>query len=46
VPGYKQTEGSAKFDAEDDVYCPCHQSVYDPFTIVQTLFTARPRPDD
>ena len=45
VPGYKQNEGSAKFDGEDDVYCPCHQSVYDPFKIVQTLFTARPRPN-
>ncbi|MEF8801702.1 MAG: ubiquinol-cytochrome c reductase iron-sulfur subunit [Halolamina sp.] len=45
VPGYKQEESSAKFNAEDDVYCACHQSVYDPFTIVQTLFVARPRPD-
>ncbi|MFB6125814.1 MAG: ubiquinol-cytochrome c reductase iron-sulfur subunit [Halolamina sp.] len=45
VPGYKQNEGSAKFNGEDDVYCPCHQSVYDPFSIVQTLFTARPRPN-
>ncbi|ADQ66550.1 rieske (2fe-2S) domain-containing protein [Halogeometricum borinquense DSM 11551] len=43
VPKYK-TDGSAKFNAEDDVYCQCHQSVYDPFSIVQTLFVARPRP--
>ncbi|RDI72524.1 cytochrome B [Halopelagius longus] len=45
VPGYKQTEDAAKFDAADDVYCQCHQSVYDPFSIVQTLFVARPRPE-
>jgi len=46
VPGYKQTEGSAKFDAEDDVYCPCHQSVYDPFSVVEAQFTALPRPEE
>jgi len=46
VPGYKTLEGSAKFNAENDVYCPCHQSVYDPFTVEQTLFTARPRPTE
>jgi len=45
VPGYKQAESSASFDGEDGVYCGCHQSVYDPFSIVQTLFVARPRPD-
>jgi Rieske Fe-S protein len=45
VPGYKQAADAAKFNAEDDVYCQCHQSVYDPFTVVPTLFTARPRPD-
>ena len=46
VPGYKQQSGSAKFGAENSVYCACHQSVYDPFSIVQTLFTARPRPTE
>lgn len=46
VPGYKKDPGSAKFDSADEVYCPCHQSVYDPFSIVPTLFTARPRPGD
>ncbi|MFC6824445.1 ubiquinol-cytochrome c reductase iron-sulfur subunit [Halopelagius fulvigenes] len=45
VPGYKQSEDAAKFDAADDVYCQCHQSVYDPYSIVQTLFVARPRPE-
>ncbi|ELZ94056.1 menaquinol--cytochrome-c reductase [Haloferax mucosum ATCC BAA-1512] len=45
VPGYKQSSDAAKFNAEDGVYCQCHQSVYDPFSIVQTLFTALPRPE-
>ncbi len=46
VPGFKQISGSAAFNAENEVYCQCHQSVYDPFTVVQTLFVARPRPDE
>ncbi|MFB6178014.1 MAG: ubiquinol-cytochrome c reductase iron-sulfur subunit, partial [Halobaculum sp.] len=46
VPKYKGLDGSAKFDAANEVYCPCHQSVYEPFSIVPTLFTARPRPAD
>ena len=46
VPKYKGLDGSAKFDAENEVYCPCHQSVYEPFSIVPTLFTARPRPSE
>ncbi|MFC6725948.1 ubiquinol-cytochrome c reductase iron-sulfur subunit, partial [Halobium palmae] len=45
VPGWKQLEGSAAFSAENEVYCPCHQSVYQPFSIVETLFTALPRPE-
>lgn len=44
VPGYKTSGGSAQFGAEDDVYCQCHQSVYDPFSIVEKTFTALPRP--
>ena len=44
VPGYKRTADSARYDGEDKVYCQCHQSVYDPFNIVRTLFIARPRP--
>jgi Rieske Fe-S protein len=44
VPGYKQLAGSEQYGAEDGVYCQCHQSVYDPFNIVETLFVARPRP--
>ncbi|WP_424006340.1 ubiquinol-cytochrome c reductase iron-sulfur subunit [Haloferax denitrificans] len=46
VPGYKQAASSATFGGEDGVYCQCHQSVYDPFTIVETLFTALPRPSE
>ncbi|MFB6101971.1 MAG: ubiquinol-cytochrome c reductase iron-sulfur subunit [Haloplanus sp.] len=45
VPGYKQTQDAARFNAANGVYCQCHQSVYDPFSIVQTLFVSRPRPD-
>lgn len=44
VPGYKRTGDAARYGAEDGVYCQCHQSTYDPFNIVQTLFIARPRP--
>jgi Rieske Fe-S protein len=46
VPGWKQSADAAKFGETDDVYCQCHQSLYDPFSIVETLFVARPRPDD
>jgi Rieske Fe-S protein len=45
VPGYKQADDAAKFNAENDVYCQCHQSVYDPFSVAETLFVARPRPE-
>lgn len=43
VPGFK-SQGSAKFNAENEVYCQCHQSVYDPFSIKEATFTALPRP--
>ncbi|EMA66543.1 menaquinol--cytochrome-c reductase [Halorubrum aidingense JCM 13560] len=45
IPGYKQLAESARYDAADGTYCVCHQSVYDPFTIEESLFIARPRPD-
>ncbi|RCU47562.1 ubiquinol-cytochrome c reductase iron-sulfur subunit [Haloplanus salinus] len=45
VPGYKQSADAARFGNADGVYCQCHQSIYDPFSLVQTLFVARPRPD-
>lgn len=44
VPGYKQLSGAEQYGGANGVYCQCHQSVYDPFNIVETLFVARPRP--
>ena len=46
VPGFKSFTDSAKFDAADDIYCQCHQSVYDPYQIVKKQFVALPRPGD
>jgi len=46
VPRFKATEQSAEFDAENEIYCPCHQSVYDPFSIVKRSFVAYPRPEE
>jgi Rieske Fe-S protein len=46
VPGFKSFTDSAKFEAEDLVYCQCHQSVYDPFSLVRRSFVALPRPED
>jgi len=45
VPGFKAYEGSQKFGAGDDVYCQCHQSIYDPFSPVSASFVALPRPE-
>lgn len=45
VPGFKSDPGSAKFGAQDRIYCPCHQSVYDPYSIVRKTFVALPRPE-
>jgi Rieske Fe-S protein len=45
VPKFKQYQDSASFDAENRVYCQCHQSVYDPFSPVRKDFVALPRPD-
>ena len=44
VPNFK-SPGSAKFGGENAVYCQCHQSVYDPFSIVDKQFVALPRPE-
>ena len=46
VPSFKGLEGSAGANAEDMIYCQCHQSVYDPFNIVKKSFVALPRPED
>ena len=45
IPGYKELEESARYDAADGAYCVCHQSTYDPFTLEEALFIARPRPE-
>ncbi len=45
VPGYKLAPDAPRYNAEDRVYCQCHQSVYDPFSISSALYIARPRPD-
>lgn len=45
VPTFKGTKQSARFEAENRVYCACHQSVYDPYSVVQRSFSARPRPE-
>ena len=44
VPSFKGLPQSAKVDGgEDLVYCACHQSAYDPFSLVQESFVALPR---
>ncbi len=43
VPGFKTSSYSG---AEDGVYCQCHQSIYDPFSPVQSQFVALPRPEE
>ena len=45
VPGFKSLSGSASFGAENEVYCQCHQSVYDPFSPAERQYTAFPRPE-
>lgn len=45
VPGFKHSSDSVKFGGPNEIYCQCHQSIYDPFSIVQRSFTALPRPE-
>ena len=45
VPTFKGTAQAEAFEAANDVYCPCHQSVYDPYTIVRSSYVALPRPE-
>jgi Rieske Fe-S protein len=45
TPAFKAFDGSAKFGAANEVYCQCHQSVYDPFSPVELSFNAFPRPE-
>jgi Rieske Fe-S protein len=46
VPGFNAYPGASKFGALNRVYCQCHQSVYDPFDVVEGSFIALPRPGD
>jgi|AntDeeMinimDraft_5_1070356.scaffolds.fasta_scaffold06073_3 Rieske Fe-S protein len=43
VPGFRVLGEARQFDAQDNIYCNCHQSVYDPFSITQQQYTALPR---
>ncbi len=45
VPGFKSSNFQGAVSATDRIYCQCHQSIYDPFSIVDKSFTALPRPD-
>jgi len=44
VPSFKTANDAPRYGAADKVYCACHQSVYDPFSITTALYVARPRP--
>lgn len=46
TPSFKGSADSASFDAENKVYCQCHQSVYNPFNLVKETFVALPRPEE
>ncbi|NEU56468.1 ubiquinol-cytochrome c reductase iron-sulfur subunit [Halorussus sp. MSC15.2] len=46
VPGFKALADSRQFGAANEIYCQCHQSVYDPFSIVELSFVALPRPEE
>ncbi|USZ68725.1 ubiquinol-cytochrome c reductase iron-sulfur subunit [Halorussus salilacus] len=45
VPTFKALPDSSSAGAEDRIYCQCHQSVYDPFSIVEESFAALPIPE-
>lgn len=46
VPGWKTYRDSPQYDAEDLIYCQCHQSRFDPFSIVTQTFFAFPLPEE
>ena len=46
VPGFKSFTDSEKFDGADLIYCQCHQSVYDPFSIIKDRFVTLPRTEE
>jgi Rieske Fe-S protein len=45
VPGFATSNYQGEGDAAGMIYCQCHQSVYDPFSVVRTSFVALPRPE-
>lgn len=38
IPAFKRLQASARYGGEDLVYCPCHASMYDPFTLTTESF--------
>ncbi|MFC6906261.1 ubiquinol-cytochrome c reductase iron-sulfur subunit [Halalkalicoccus tibetensis] len=46
IPGFKVSETADNIGAGDSVFCQCHQSVYDPFSIFEQSFISFPQPDD
>lgn len=46
IPGFKVSETAQNIGAGDEVFCQCHQSLYDPFTISEQSFISFPQPDD
>jgi len=44
TPGFKNDPGSEQYGGGDQVYCQCHQSLYNPFSPVRAQFVALPRP--
>lgn len=46
IPGFKVSETANNLGAGDEVFCQCHQSLYDPFTISEQSFISFPQPDD
>jgi len=45
VPAFNAYSDASKFGGDNRVYCQCHQSVYDPFDVVEESFIALPRPE-
>lgn len=43
MPGYKRYTHATNFGAVDGVYCQCHQSTFDPFSVAFDTFVALPR---
>lgn len=46
VPGYKVSESAERVSDGNTIYCQCHASIYDPFTILEQSFLSFPQPDD